>query len=192
MQFPIELKFMPVYRKSLGSSEDEHEMELFNQVNKCKIICASMSKRFDATLEDATLCWFQILLERLQARIDGINFFDEEFSDIFDRNVVAPHVSYGTYESDMFEKHFETNNPDEDSYYEFLDLYADIYQGGRIGKTILPMLVFKHPYVIEKERGIKLKISRQAIAHIGITLNRLWGFRVFDCTNFNSLHEAGD
>ena len=64
----------------------------------------------------------------------------------------------------MFEMHFETNEPDIDSYYEFLDLYADMYQGGRKGVTKLPMLIFKHPYVIEKERGIKLRISKKAIA----------------------------
>jgi hypothetical protein len=90
----------------------------------------------------------------------------------------------------MFEMHFETDNPDIDSYYEFLDLYADMYQGSRKGVTKLPMLIFKHPYVIEKERGIKLRISKQAIAQMGVRLNRLWGFRVNDCKNFEYLHQT--
>ncbi len=192
MQFPLELQFMPEYQRTLGSGLGENDIELLSQVNECKAICMSMSKRFNATLEDSSLCWFQILLERLQERIDGTNFFDEEFSEIFERNVIAPHVSYGTYESVMFEMHFETNDPDIDSYYEFLDLYADMYQGGRKGVTKLPMLIFKHPYVIEKERGIKLRISKQAIAQIGVKLNRLWGFRVNDCKNFEHLHEIKD
>lgn len=122
MQFPLELQFMPEYHSNLGSRLGEDDIELFSQVNECKAICMAMSKRFNATLEDSSLCWFQILLERLQERIDGTNFFDEEFSEIFERNVIAPHVCYGTYESVMFEMHFETNDPDIDSYYEFLDL----------------------------------------------------------------------
>ena len=190
MQFPLELQFIPEYQSTLGSRLGEDDIELFSQVNECKAICMAMSKRFNATLEDSSLCWFQILLERLQKRIDGTNFFDEEFSEIFERNVIAPHVSYGTYESVMFEMHFETNEPDIDSYYEFLDLYADMYQGGRKGVTKLPMLIFKHPYVIEKERGIKLRISKEAIAKMGVKLNRLWGFRTNDCKNFEYLHEA--
>ena len=192
MQFPLELLFVPEYQSTLGSRLGEDDIELFSQVNECKAICMSMSKRFNATLEDSSLCWFQILLERLQERIDGTNFFDEEFSEIFERNVIAPHVSYGTYESVMFEMHFETNEPDIDTYYEFLDLYADMYQGGRKGVTKLPMLVFKHPYVIDKERGIKLRISKQAIAQMGVKLNLLWGFMVNDCKNFEYLHEAND
>ena len=192
MQFPLELQFMPEYHSNLGSRLGEDDIELFSQVNECKAICMAMSQRFNATLEDSSLCWFQILLERLQERIDGTNFFDEEFSEIFERNVIAPHVSYGTYQSEMFEMHFETDDPDIDSYYEFLDLYADMYQGGRKGQTKLPMLIFKHPYVIEKERGIKLRISKQAIAQMGVKLNRLWGFRVNDCKNFEYLHQTKD
>lgn len=192
MPFPLELKFVPEYEKTLGSRLGADDIELLNQVIECKWICMSMSKRFNATLEESSLCWFQILLERLQERIDGTNFFDEEFSEIFEKDVIAPHVIYGKYESEMFENHFETDNPDVNSYYEFLDLYADMYQGGRKGKTKLPMLIFKHPYVIEKKTGIKLRISKQAMARMGVKINRLWGFRAYDCTNFGSLHEIKD
>ena len=189
MQFPLELKFVPEYEKTLGSRLGADDIELLNQVIECKWICMSMSKRFNATLEESSLCWFQILLERLQERIDGTNFFDEEFSEIFEKDVIAPHVIYGTYESEMFENHFETNDSDLNSYYEFLDLYADMYQGGRKGQTKLPMLIFKQSYVIEKKTGIKLRISKQAMAGMGVKINRLWGFRAYDCKNFEYLHE---
>jgi hypothetical protein len=63
-----------------------------------------------------------------------------------------------------------------------------MYQGGRRGYTNLPMLIFKNSYVIERKTGIKLRISKQAIAQMGVKLNRLWGFRCYDCSNFDSLH----
>jgi hypothetical protein len=78
MQFPLELLFVPEYQSTLGSRLGEDDIELFSQVNECKAICMAMSKRFNATLEDSSLCWFQILLERLQERIDGTNYFDKE------------------------------------------------------------------------------------------------------------------
>jgi hypothetical protein len=188
----LELKFMPEYSKNLGSRLGLDDIELLDQINGCKLTCTAISVMFNSTLEESSLCWFQILLDRLQERINGSNFFDEEFSEIFKKDVVAPHVSYGTHESVMFENKFENHNPDEDSYSEFLDLYADMYQGGRKGKTKLPMLIFKHPYVIEKKTGIKLRISKQAMARMGVKINRLWGFRAYDCTNFGSLHEIKD
>lgn len=183
---------MPEYDKKLGSRLGTSDLELSRQVNDCKITCTEISIRFNETLEESSLCWFQILLDRLQKRIDGTNFFDEEFSVIFEKEVIAPHVSYGTYESEMFERHFETDDPDEESYDEFLDLYSDMYQGGRKGKTKLPMLVFKNAYVIEKKTGVKLRISQQAIARMGVTINRIWGFRAFDCSNFGKLHQIKD
>ncbi len=192
MQFPLELKFMPEYDKKLGSRLGTSDLELFRQVNECKITCTEISLRFNETLEESFLCWFQILLDRLQTRIDGTNFFDEEFSEIFEKDVIAPYVSYGIYESEMFERHFETDDPDEESYDEFLDLYSDMFQGGQRGKTKLPMLVFKNAYVIEKKTGVKLRISQQAIARMGVKMNRIWGFRVFDCTNFQNLHKIKD
>lgn len=192
MPFPLHLKFMPEYDKKFGSRLGASDLELSRQVNDCKIICAEISLRFNETLEESSLCWFQILLDRLHKRIDGTNFFDEEFSVIFEKEVIAPHVSYGTYESELFEKHFETDDPDEESYDEFLDLYSDMYQGGRRGKTKLPMLVFKNAYVIEKKTGVKLRISQQAIARMGAKINRIWGFRAFDCTNFQYLHQIKD
>lgn len=192
MPFRLELKFMPEYDKKLGSRLGASDLELFRQVNECKITCTEISLRFNETLEESSLCWFQILLDRLQTRIDGTNFFDEEFSEIFEKDVIAPHVSYGTYESEMFEKHFETDDPDEESYDEFLNLYSDMYQGGRRGKTKLPMLIFKNAYVIEKKTGVKLRISQQAIARMGVKINRIWGFRAYDCTNFEHLHQIKD
>lgn len=188
MSLPLELRFMPEYSKKMGTFLGKHDVQLLNQVNECKITCNEIAQRFNSTLEDSSLCWFQILLDRLQERIDGNNYFDERFSKFFKKDVIAPHVSYGTYEAEVFEKHFETDDPDEDSYYEFLDLFSDMYQGGRKGKTKLPMLIFKNPYVIEKKTGIKLRISQQVIARIGLSINCLWGFRVYDCSNFDSLH----
>jgi hypothetical protein len=188
MTLSLELKFMPEYKKTLGSKLGQDDIELLNRVNECKIICNEISQYFDKSLEEASLCWFQILLDRTQERIEGSNFFDEGFSEIFKKDVIAPHVSFGTYDSEMFETHFEIDDPDEDSYDEFLDLYADMYQGGSRSCTKLPTLILKNSYVIERKTGIKLRISKQAIARMGVKLNRLWGFRCHDCSNFESLH----
>jgi hypothetical protein len=54
------------------------------------------------------------------------------------------------------------------------------------------MLVFKHPYVIEKETGHKLRISKQIIVALGWRITKKTGFGVFDCNNFHLLHQTKD
>ena len=108
------------------------------------------------------------------------------------RDVIAPQVTFSTYKSELFEREFETDDSDEESYDEFLDLYADMYQGGRRGESTLPLLTLKFPYVVERKTGIKLRISQQTIVRLGWLINKKYGFRIFDCTNFSLLHQIKD
>ena len=192
MPFPLELKFMPEYDKNLSYKKANTDIALLNQVIDTKITCNEVALRFGETLEQATLCWFQILLDRLNVQSENGNYFDRQFSILMEKDVTAPLVTYGTYESELFERNFETDDPDEESYDEFLDLYTDMYQGGRRGVSTLPLLIFKNPYVIERKTGHKLRISKQVIVALGWRINKKCGFRVFDCTNFSKLHETKD
>jgi hypothetical protein len=54
------------------------------------------------------------------------------------------------------------------------------------------MLVFKHPYVIERETSHKLRISKQIIVALGWRITKKTGFGVLDCNNFHLLHETKD
>ena len=74
MTFPLELQFMPEYHSNLASRLGEDDIELFSQVNECKTFCMSMSKRFNATLEESSLCWFQTMLpvRTLKPNLDNV------------------------------------------------------------------------------------------------------------------------
>ena len=120
------------------------------------------------------------------------NYFDRQLSILMEKDVIAPQVTYGTYKSELFERKFETDDPDEESYDEFLELYSKLYKGSRSGLSMLPLLIFKNPYVIERKTGHKLRISKQVIVGLGWRINKKFGFRVFDCTNFSKLHQTKD
>jgi hypothetical protein len=190
MSFPLELKFMPEYDKNLSFKKANTDIALLNQVIDTKITCNEVAIRFCETLEEATLCWFQILLDRLNERSEKGTFFDRQLSILMEKDVIAPQVTYGTYESEQFERTLDTDDLNEESGDEFLDLYADMYQGGRRGVSTLPLLIFKNPYVIERKTGHKLRISKQVIVALGWCINKKFGFRVFDCTNFSKLHQT--
>lgn len=192
MPFPLELKFMPEYEKNLGYRKSNTDIALLNQVIDTKITCNEVSLRFGETLEQATLCWFQILLDRLNVQSEKGNYLDRQLSILMEKDVIAPQVTYGTYESECFERINQSNDPQENPYDEFIDLHNDLYQGGRRGVSTLPMLVFKHPYVIEKETGHKLRISKQIIVALGWRITKKTGFGVLDCNNFHLLHQTKD
>ena len=192
MPFLLELKFMPEYEKNLGYRKANIDIALLNQVIDVKITCNEVALRFGKTLEEATLCWFQILLDRLNVQSEKGNYFDRQFSILMEKNVIAPQVTYGTYESECFEPIYQSNDPQEKPYDEFIDLHNDLYQAGRRGVSILPMLVFKHPYVIEKEPGHKLRISKQIIVALGWRIIKKTGFGILGCNNFHLLHQTKD
>ena len=192
MPFTLQLRFMPIYDKNLGYKHANIDIDLLNQVIDTKITCNETALRFSKTLEEATLCWFQILLERMNDQSEKGNYFDRQLSSLMGRDVIAPQVTFSTYKSELFEREFESDDPDEESYDEFLDLYADMYQGGRRGESTLPLLTLKYPYVVERKTGIKLRISQQTIVRLGWLINKKYGFRIFDCTNFSLLHQIKD
>jgi len=183
---------MPEYEKNLGYRRANTDIPLLNQVIDSKITCNEVALRFGETLEQATLCWFQILLDRLNEQSEKGNYFDRQLSILMEKDVIAPQVTYGTYESECFERINQSNDPQEKPYDEFIDLHNDLYQAGRRGVSTLPMLVFKHPYVIEKETGHKLRISKQIIVALGWRITKKTGFGVLACNNFHLLHQTKD
>jgi hypothetical protein len=192
MPFPLKLKFMSEYDKNLVYRRANTDITLLNQVIDTKITCNEVALRFGETLEQATLCWFQILLDRLNVQSEKGNYFDRQLSILMEKDVIAPQVTYGTYESECFERINKSNDTQEKPYDEFIDLHNDLYQEGRRGVSTLPMLVFKHPYAIEKETGHKLRISKQIIVALGWRITKKTGFGVLDCNNFHLLHETKD
>ena len=192
MPFPLELKFMPEYEKNLGYSKANTDIALLNQVIDTKITCNEVALRFGENLEQATLCWFQILLDRLNVQSEKGNYFDRQLSILMGKNVIAPQVTYGTYESECFVRENQKTNPNEEPFDEFIDLHNDLYQAGRRGVSNLPMLIFKHPYVIEKDTGHKLRISKQIVVALGWSITKETGFGILGCNNFHLLHQTKD
>jgi hypothetical protein len=192
MQFSLELKFMPEYEKNLGYRKANTDIALLNQVIDTKIVCNEVALRFGKTLEQATLCWFQILLDRLNVQSKQGNYFDRQLSILMEKDVIAPQVTYGTYESECFVRENQSTNPNEEPFDEFIDLHNDLYQAGRRGVSTLPMLIFKHPYVIEKDTGHKLRISKQNIVALGWSITKKTGFGILGCNNFHLLHQTKD
>ena len=136
---------MPEYEKNLGYSKANTDIDLLNQVIDVKITCNEVALRFGETLEEATLCWFQILLDRLNVQSEKGNYFDRQLSILMEKDVIAPQVTYGTYKSECFERINQYSDFDEEPYDEFIDLHNDLYQAGRRGVSTLPMFILKHP-----------------------------------------------
>ena len=90
MPFSLELKFMPEYDKNLSYKKANTDIALLNQVIDTKITCNEVALRFGETLEEATLCWFQILLDRLNVQSEKGNYFDRQLSILMEKDVIAP------------------------------------------------------------------------------------------------------
>ena len=52
---------------------------------------------------------------------------------------------------------------------------------------LLPLLILKNNYVIDREIGDKLPISQQVIANVSQEFARNFGFACVGCSNFESL-----
>jgi hypothetical protein len=185
MSYYLELQFCPEYKNILSERSGIYEEEVQAFVNSCKILCNLISIRDKSTLEQANLWYFEFLVKSWAEVSDRKSFVDERFSHHMKRDVIAPTISFGTYTMEIFER--EDDDEEDD---EYLNLFARYYQGGRKGESVLPMLMVRNPYVIERETGFKLPISRQTIVRVGLDFATEYGFRYFNCTNFESLIET--
>lgn len=185
MSYYLELQFCPEYNQLLDSNPDEYKNKVQSHINSCKIICSLLAIQDKTTLEQANLEYFEYLVNSWAEVTDQRSFVDERFSHHMKRDVIAPRISFGTYTMELFER--EDEEDEDDSY---LKLFSHYYQGGRKGDSVLPMLMVRNPYVIERETGFKLPISQQIIVRVGLDFADEYGFRYFNCTNFETLPET--
>jgi hypothetical protein len=185
MSYYLELQFCPEYKQLLKPNPDIYKTRIQANINSCKILCSLIATQDKTTLEQANLWYFEYLVNSWAEVNDRKSFVDESFSNHMKRDVIAPKISFGTYTMELFER--ESEDDEDDPY---LELFSYYYQNGRKGKSVLPMLMVRNPYVIERETGFKLPISQQAIVRVGLDFADEYGFRYFNCTNFETLTET--
>jgi hypothetical protein len=185
MSYYLELQFCPEYKQLLKPDPGIYRIEVQEHINSCKIICSLITIQDKTTLEQANLSYFEYLVKSWAEVTDRKSFVDERFSHHMKRDVIAPTISFGTYTMEIFER--EDDDEEDD---EYLNLFTRYYQGGRKGESVFPLLMARNPYVIERETGFKLPISRQTIIRVGLDFADEYGFRYFNCTNFETLTET--
>lgn len=185
MSYYLELQFTPEYKQLLESNPGNYDIDVQEHVNSCKILCRLIAERDNITLEQSNLWYFEHLVNSWAEVTDRKSFVDESFSHHMKKDVIAPRISFGTYMMELFDRECEYDDDDP-----YLELFSHYYQNGRKGKSVLPKLMIKNPYVIERLSGYKLPISRQTIVRVGLDFANAYGFRYFNCTNFEKLIET--
>jgi len=185
MSYYLELQFCPEYKQLLDANASEYKKEVQSHINSCKVICSLIASQNKTTLEQANLSYFEYLVNSWAEVMDRKSFVDERFSHHMKRDVIAPSISFGTYAMELHEREDEGDEDDP-----YLELFTHYYQNGRKGKSVLPMLMVRNPYVIERETGFKLPISKKIIINVGLDFADEYGFRYFNCTNFETLTET--
>ena len=185
MSYYLELQFCPEYKQLRDTAPSIYKTEVQEHINSCKILCRLIARRDKTTLEQANLWYFEYLVHSWAEVTDRKSFVDESFSHHMKKDVIAPRISFGTYMMELFEREDEDDEDDP-----YLELFSHYYQGGRKGKSVLPMLMVRNPYVIERDTGFKLPISQQTIVRVGLDFADSYGFRYFNCTNFETLTET--
>ena len=185
MSYYLELQFCPEYKQLLDVAPSEYKIEMLSNINYCKIMSSLIAIQNKTTIEQGTLLHFELLINSWSKITDNKCFFDECFSQHMKKNVIAPSVAFGTYTMEVFER--EDDDEEDD---EYLNLFAHFYQNGRKGESVMPMFMVRNPYVIERETGYKLPISKQIIIRVGLDFADACGYRYFNCTNFERLTET--
>ena len=185
MSYYLELQFCPEYKQLLNTDASEYAIQMQSNINYCKIMSSLIAKQNKTSIEQGTLLHFELLINSWSKITDNKCFFDECFSEHMKRDVIAPSISYGTYMMEVFER--EDDDEEDD---EYLNLFAHYYQNGRKGESVMPMFMVRNPYVIERETGYKLPISKQIIIRVGLDFADACGYRYFNCTNFETLTET--
>lgn len=184
MSYYLELQFCPEYKQLLKPDPGIYRIEVQEHINSCKIICSLITIRDKTTLEQSNLSYFEYLVNSWVEESDRKSFVDERFSHHMRRDVIAPRISFGTYTMELFDRE------DDDLDDPYLELFSYFYQNGRKGESVLPMLKIRNPYVIERDTGFKLPISKKTIVNVGLDFADEYGFRYFNCKNFEKLPEA--
>jgi len=179
MAFELHLQYVPVYSKTSRTGSTAFYDDNFGIINACKIENAIWSFKHGVNLEQAVLMRFKSVVEQLTLINYRHSYFDQLFSEFMERDVVAPKITFGTYRYYVI-----VTNVDSD----LEDLVTSEYLGREdLVKPELPLLILKNNYVIDRETGDKLPISKQVIVNVSQGFAENYGFACVGCTNFEVL-----
>jgi hypothetical protein len=179
MPFELHLQYVPVYSKTSRTGSTAFHDDNLGIINACKIENAIWSLKHGVSLEQAVLMRFQSIVEQLTLINYKYSYFDQMFSEHMERDVIAPKITFGTYR-------YYVIVTIVDSALE--DLVTSEYIGqDEPDKPELPLLILKNNYVIDRETGDKLPISKQVIANVSQGFAENYGFACVGCSNFESL-----
>jgi hypothetical protein len=179
MAIELHLQYVPEYSRASRIGSTTFQDNYLEIINTCKIENAIWSIRHGLPLEQATLLRFKCIVEQLNESRHRCSYFDMLFSEKMGREVIAPRVSFGTYSDYLIVTHVD---------WGLEDLVVSEYLGKETSsKPLLPMLILKNNYVIERETGKKLPISKQMIVRVGYEFSLDYGFSYVGCKNFEYL-----
>jgi hypothetical protein len=110
------------------------------------------------------------------------SYFDQLFSEHMERDVIAPKITFDTYRDYLIVVSVDRGLEDLVTL-EYLGQEEPDYPQ-------LPLLILKNNYVIDRESGDKLAISKEVIAHVSQDFASNYGFACVGCSNFESLPET--
>jgi hypothetical protein len=178
MAFELHLQYVPEYSKTSRTGDSIFQSEYLPIINSCKIENAIWSLKHGVSLEQATLMRFKSIVEQLTNINYKNSYFDQLFSEHMNRDVIAPKVTFGTYQDYLIVTQVDRG---------LEDLVTSEYQNQEPAKTQLPMLIVGNNYVIDRKTGDKLPISQQEIVRVGYEFSLNYGFSYVGCSNFESL-----
>ena len=179
MALELHLQYVPVYSKTSRMGSTTFYDDNLGIINACKIENAIWSLKHRVSLEQAVLMRFKSIVEQLTLINYKHSYFDQLFSEYMERDVIAPKITFGTYQDYLI-----VTQVDRD----LEDLVTAEYLGQEEPDyPQLPLLILKNNYVIDRGAGDKLPISKQVIANVSQGFAENYGFRCVGCTNFESL-----
>lgn len=179
MPIELHLQYVPVYSKPSRTGSTNFYDDNFGIINACKIEIAILALKHGVSLEQAALMRFKSIVEQLTLINYKYSYFDQLFSEHMERDVIAPKIAFGTYRDYLIVTQVDRG---------LEDLITTEYLGQEEPNyPTLPLLILKNNYAIDRQKGVKLPISKQVIANVSQGFAENYGFRCVGCTNFESL-----
>jgi hypothetical protein len=179
MPTELHLQYVPVYSKTSKMGSTTFYDDNLGIINACKIENAIWSLKHGVSLEQAVLMRFKSIVEQLTLINYKYSYFDQLFSEYMERDVIAPKIIFGTYRYYVIVTIVDSG---------FEDLVTSEYLGQEeLVKPELPLLILRNNYVIDRETGDKLPISKQVIVNVSQGFAENYGFACVGCSNFETL-----
>jgi hypothetical protein len=179
MATELHLQYVPVYSKTSRTGSTAFYRNNLGIINACKRENAIWALKHGVSLEQAVLMRFKSIVEQLTLINYKHSYFDQLFSEYMERDVIAPKITFGTYRYYVIVTIVDS---------ELEDLVTAEYIGqDEPDKPELPLLILKNNYVIDRNTGDKLPISKQVIANVSQDFASNYGFACVGCSNFESL-----